>query len=43
MHNKNSEFMHGAEQSNDILERYNLYSTSEPDKLVTSKQGEKFG
>ena len=26
----------------DIQERYNLYSTSEPDKLGASKQNEKF-
>ena len=26
----------------DITERYNLYSTSEPDKLVASKQQKEF-
>ena len=50
MHNKNSVCMERngplpkplGHRAIDITERYNLYSTSEPDKLVASKQQREF-
>ena len=50
MHNKNSVCMERngplpkplGHRAFDITERYNLYSTSEPDKLVASKQQREF-
>ena len=50
MHNKSSMCMerngplpkHLGHRAIDITERYNLYRTSEPDKLVASKQQREF-
>ena len=50
MHNKNSVCMERNSptpkplgyRAIDITERYNLYTTSDPDKLVTSKQQRAF-
>ena len=50
MHNKNSVCMERnspmpkslGHRAIDITERYNLYSTSEPDKLAASKQQREF-
>ena len=50
MHNKNSVCMERngplpkplGHRAIDITERYNLYSTSEPEKLVASKQQREF-
>ena len=52
MHNKNSvcnernsptpKPLGPGHRAIDIIERYNLYSTSDPDKLVASKQQQEF-